>query len=618
MTSVEDNPTVTVAPPRGPPNPTLPRRVDAAVPLELQPPESVGRYDVGELLGHGGGGSVFVGHDHALDRDVAIKFVRFGGGSSESVRVLREARALARLSHPNIVNIYDYGRFDDTLYFVMELVAGPTLDQWHAEPRPWEQVLTLFIEIGRGLSAAHEANIVHRDFKPRNVIVAADGRPRILDFGLARLSRVREQARVGVIGDDDELTHDSVVQGTPKFMSPEQWSGGAVDGRTDQFSYCVCLFTALYGEPPYPRNAMLAASTGDSLPPLASAKSVDVPRTVRVALERGLRGDPADRWPSMDALLEVLTSSLRRRRRRVATYTSAAVIVGALSYAWTAGSEVACDSPRNDAPEFTDAQRDQMSAVFAATELPYARGTGEYVSRELRAFVSTWGEVAEEICLATARNELTKASRERRRACQVEQRLRFVATLDVLRETDAAALAGGAAAVASLPDPTECLAPIDDGVDVRVRDVVDRADLLRRAARLREALSVVDTALARDEALPDVLYVRARVHEQSGEYGLATTDLRQAYRLAESQGRDRIAAAAATALVRLLGYRTLRTDEASAFVVTAAAKLDRIVPQRHVMRAELAAAEGYLELGRGRPEGAVDAFRRAAEMRRAM
>lgn len=239
---------------------------------ELPAGTIIGRYMIVEPLGSGGLGDVYTAYDPELDRRLAIKLLRptpggtgDSGAGSGSDRLQREAKAMARLAHPNVVAVHDVGRAGDDVFIAMERVEGLTLSQWiRAETRPWTVIRDVFLGAGRGLAAAHDAGIVHRDFKPANVIVSADGRPRVLDFGLARAVEVDDRSGLmrlprtqlpvgpGTSSLDDPITLPGTVMGTPQYMAPEQFEGSEHSGAaSDQFSFCVALWFALYGRRPF-------------------------------------------------------------------------------------------------------------------------------------------------------------------------------------------------------------------------------------------------------------------------------------------------------------------------------------------------------------------------------
>jgi len=597
-------------------HPTLPRWATRSSKERASLPESVGRYRIGRRLGQGGAGTVHVAHDDELDREVAIKFVPCGARDDVGARVLREARALARLSHPNIVHVYDYGRHEDYVHIVMELVAGDTLGQWLDEPSSWMHRLELFVAIGEGLAAAHAAGVVHRDFKPSNVIVGEDGRPRILDLGLARLTAepdVSMSSRVrNVDGDDSDeaTTREGAVMGTPKFMSPEQWAGQTVDARTDQFSFCLCLFGAVYGQPPFSMEAvMLGASDGEA-PPLEVPAGTRVPVALRRALSRGLAFDPEQRWPSMDALVAELRPLLRRRRWVAVGLVGLVAVAAGAGYGMRVDPSAACEQASAGTPDWAG-MRASVADRFAETKLAYASDSFAFVDERMESFVGSWTEQAQSGCLARARGELTGEAAELRTACLAAQAERFERTVDVLGELDAESVRRSAEIVRGLPRPVACEEP-GLVLEPAIRAAIDRADLLRRAARYDDALA----ALEQQAPLPaEALRVRGRIAEDRGEPTKAAEDLRAAFARAEAEQRDALAAEVATDLVRVYGYRLGRAEAAEALVLTAQAKVDRVAPERDPMRADLAAVLGRYALGRGKPAEAAEHLARAVEMR---
>ena len=287
-------------------------RVDAAG--SLDPGQKIGRFVIRSHLGEGGMGIVLAGHDPELGRPVAIKLVKPEvDRPAYRTRLLREAQALGRLEHPNVVRVYEVGSDRGRLFVAMELVDGVTLSEWlRARRRPWREVLEMFQQIGAGLAAVHRAGLIHRDFKPDNVLVDRDGRARVADFGLARLDPEQGVATARSPELAVSLTRSGVMLGTPGYMAPEQQYGGSVDTRADQYSFCVAL-----------REALAGNRTGK----LDDASWGDVPYSLREVIARGLAYEAKDRFASMDALL----LALRGRDRRRGTAFSVAVAVVAIA-----------------------------------------------------------------------------------------------------------------------------------------------------------------------------------------------------------------------------------------------------------------------------------------------
>ena len=283
--------------------------------LQLDPPSAFGRYRVHRQIGEGGMGRVFEAYDPQLKRRVAIKVVRDASTHKGRLRLWREAQVLARLSHPNIVEVHDLGTLGDELFIAMELVAGESLAHWLQPQRRPSAVLDAFRQAGAGLAAAHRAGVVHRDFKPSNVMVDPAGRVRVLDFGLACAPEpsLNDSAVPPTFpGPDPMLTAGRA--GTPAYMAPEQLRGQPADARSDQFSFCVSLFEGLYGRRPFRGRSISELRRAIKRRDVEESDSGVVPQRVRKAMLRGLRAEPDERWPTMEALLERLhgpTSQLR-------------------------------------------------------------------------------------------------------------------------------------------------------------------------------------------------------------------------------------------------------------------------------------------------------------------
>ncbi|MEM6992042.1 MAG: serine/threonine-protein kinase [Myxococcota bacterium] len=304
----------------------------------------MGRYVIERPLGWGTMGTVYVAYDPDLDRRVALKLLRGGTSRDRRRALLGEARALAKLTHPNVVAVYDVGQHDGQIYVAMELVEGTTLRAWLDErPRHWRDVVDTFVLAGRGLRAAHARGLVHRDFKPDNVMVSADGRVRVMDFGLASGGGCadldgRDEA-LGTAPGRQPTARPVRVAGTPAYMAPEHALLRDIRPAVDQFSFCVSLWEGVAGRRPFGGDcccALLANVIAGRVRPPTSGGAM--PPWLRRALRRGLRATAADRWPSMDALLDVLE---RRRRRRRWHLLPGLLSVAALPASLLAGPESA-------------------------------------------------------------------------------------------------------------------------------------------------------------------------------------------------------------------------------------------------------------------------------------
>lgn len=283
-----------------------------AVPHHRENASTIGRFLLLRKLGEGGMGEVYLGYDEKLDRKVAIKILLAGSAPEESQRrTLREAQALARLSHPNVVAIYEVGQVDGDVFVVMEHIDGQTLLDWQDEPsRTVEEILQAYILAGRGLAAVHATGMIHRDFKPHNAMIDKQGRVRILDFGLAHArgsTIIKTGEELGSNALMSQLTADGTIAGTPAYMSPEQFMGSDLDARSDQFSFCVALYQALYKQLPAAPNAqnkfkIPALATAFAPPP----ERVDIPSQISAAIMRGLSRESSQRFPDMNELLTQL------------------------------------------------------------------------------------------------------------------------------------------------------------------------------------------------------------------------------------------------------------------------------------------------------------------------
>jgi len=349
-------------------------------------PRRIGRFAVLRVLGAGGMGVVYVAYDEELDRRVAIKLLQVRAAVDTSqghTRLLREAQAMAKLSHPNIVTVFEVGLWNGQVYMAMELVAGPSMGEWLAAgPRSWQEVLAVFMQAGRGLAAAHASGLVHRDFKPDNAIIGEDGRVRVLDFGLARaVTDTSQELRIPAAAPapltssvlSAPLTMTGAVMGTPAYMAPEQHRGEPADARSDQFSFCVSLYEALYGRRPFAGDDLVSlvfnVLTGEVQPPPRDRR---VPGRLHAAVVRGLAVDPDARWPGMNELLAAISIEPPRRRwlaaAGVAGLLVAAVVGGTVVQARAAGR---CGGGEAQlAAVWNDERRAEVDAALLATGCP--------------------------------------------------------------------------------------------------------------------------------------------------------------------------------------------------------------------------------------------------------
>ncbi len=617
---------------------TAVERVPAAPEIELERGTCVGRFVVLEKLGAGGMGVVYKAYDPRLDRQIAIKLLRLrltDDGTSRD-RLMREAQALAQLSHPNVVAVYDVGDFDDMLFLAMELVPGQTLRAWLTdETRSQSDTLAAFVAAGRGLAAAHRAGIVHRDFKPDNVIVGDDGRARVLDFGLARADEDTAHDSIGERLLSSDLTQAGSVMGTPVYMAPEQCAGERADARTDQFSFCVALYQALYGEHPFGESRLGTDVDWRVQDPHAHG---DVPDWLRDVLLRGLDESPARRYESMDVLLDALQSDPRARslaRRRTAAWVAASLALGVGAFAGLQAlspEKTSCADSRSLLAGVWDAPtRATVERAFIASGSPYARQTWDPVNRVITRYADEWATMRTETCRATVeRGEQSEQTMDARMLCLAQLHAELDALTDVLSEADAAVVERAVSASHALSAVRECT----DGArlsahattpdnreavqDLRAR--IARAKTLQTTGRYQAGLEVAEATIARAReveyapAEAEALYWRGRLEESLADYAASEATLREAAAVAERAGYDELRAMATAQLVYVVGYRRARYEEARHIGEAAHAVLDRI-GGHELERATLLSHLGTVYFAESKFDEAAEHDRRALDIR---
>lgn len=543
-------------------------------------PIEIGRFTVLETVGSGGMGVVYAAHDRELDRRVAVKLLRPAHEDDASIgkgRLLREAQALAKLSHPNVVQVYEVGTFKDRVFLAMEFLPGPTIRSWLMdEPRPWTEVLRHFVEAGRGLAAAHQQGMIHRDFKPANLLFGADGRVRVVDFGLARATGELRREAVDASADGPsssfatELTQTGEIMGTPAYMSPEQARHEPVDARSDQYSFCVALYEALFGVRPHAGRStaevLVAVAEGQVRPPPRTTK---VPSRVVRAIMRGLAADPAERFASMDALLDELGPRESGRWRLLGA--GAAVIVLGFGMFVLAG-EPPCPSFEGELEGVWDGdQRAAVAASFSATGAASAASALELASERLDAYAREWVDARRDACEAhLVRREQSSELHDRRVACLVERR----AELSTLTRAFATADVG---VVEQAPLAAAELSLVADCGDLVRLGRQGHVDATRQALRLRLAAAQAEYKVGRYEpalaTLAEVaadahasnapeleaaaVFHRGTIHLERRSFAGADEAFEQAVDLAEAGADDELAAQAWTFLARseaMLGH----------------------------------------------------------------
>jgi tetratricopeptide (TPR) repeat protein len=604
---------------------------------------SFGRYLVLGPLGRGGMGTVLEAFDPTLDRKVAIKLLHTDVNERHAQRLIREAQALARLSHPNVVQVYEAGWIEDRAFVAMELVRGRTLLEWaRQEPRPgWKACVELYLQAGAGLAAAHAQGLVHRDFKPTNAIVDDEGRVRVLDFGLARRAESSSELRVHEYSSSTEispldasLTTTGMVLGTPAYMPPEQMRDREADARSDQFSFCVSLFETIYGQRPFEGTSvpalLLSMTTGEMLQVPTAVKA---PKRLRRALARGLAVEPAERWTSMVALLDELRRLVVPRARRWIGLGLGGGLA-AIGAAWYAEVGLRCEGARTQLDGIWDETKAHaLEVAFSGTGTPHAAEIWTRVRARLDAQADAWVAKHTEVCEAT---RVTQAQPEAvmalRMSCLSSQRLDLRAAVEVLARADATRVGNAMELVERLPEPDRCddvealrteLVPPDDArlaAEVAVRrEQLASARALRLAGDYRSAETEADAAVAAAEALgygplhAEALLRRGQARSSNEVHATAEEDLEQAYLLAEEHEHGRVELEAVSELVYVVGHQQGNQERAHewATLTRALAKRRRTDPRA---RAEALYTVGVVLVDRGELEPALVDLSEALEL----
>ena len=523
--------------------------------------EVIGRFVVIGKLGAGGMGVVYAAYDPELDRKVALKFLLPHGSNRETARarLQMEARAMAQLSHPNVINVHDVGTRGDQVYLAMEFVEGLTLDAWlEARRRTWSEVVDVFVQVGRGLAAAHAGGLLHRDIKPENMMVTDRGRGLVMDFGLART--VEQSDSEGVTDEaarsnrstsgqhSVRITRGGALLGTPAYMAPEQFAGEETDARTDQFGFCVALWEALYGERPFGGTTLvelcLAVTEGDRRP-VPPGRSV--PGWLRRAVERGLNPAPEQRWPSMDALLTALSSEPRRRRNLALGVVGLLVVGGLGLTAYQRADSEVCTGASESLATVWDAQRrQQIETAVLGTGVGFASDVWERIGPGLDTWAAAWVTMHTDACEATQRrHEQSEAVMDLRMACLHRARLDLDAAADVLSEATPKVVRKAHNVVDGLPQLERCadiealqakIAPPDadevDAVEAVHADLAE-ARAQERGGKYERATAAIRNAELKLEGLR-YAPVRTHVRLALGLVQLVTAD----YPAAEQSFRD--------------------------------------------------------------------------------
>ncbi|MHB8879428.1 MAG: serine/threonine-protein kinase, partial [Myxococcaceae bacterium] len=562
---------------------------------------TIGRYVILDRLGAGGMGIVYAAFDPDLDRKIALKILRadvLGSSAAKELRLrlLREAQAMARLSHPNVITVHDVGIVGEQVFAAMEFVDGQTLGEWSAEePRSWRSTLEVYLKAGHGLAAAHEAGLVHRDFKPDNVLVGKDGRVRVLDFGLVHACTVprkqdtpEPEPRPGEERGPMKrrITQPGTLLGTPAYMSPEQLLSKPTDTRSDQFSFCVALYEALFGERPFAAEtagALVAEITENRVRP--EPRDSEVPGRIRRILLRGLRYDASERYRTMDALLIGLGRRRSTVRRRWLLFGAAALAATAslgLAIAIRSQAAGSCAAVADKLAGVWDpAVKAQAKAAFLASGTPYATKAFEEAARAVDLYTAAWVTERRQACeAARSRGDDAASSDEalgHRMVC-LGRRLDDVQALGRLFvKADPEVVERAVPAALALPSLSGCAAPAASSRPSRDAASEEQAGLLRQkladakarldAGKYAEGLALaresVDTARRLDDhaAEAEALYLVGALKLKTGDPKGSEAALSDAILAAEGSREDGLSARAWVELVGVVGASQARYDD---------------------------------------------------------
>jgi tetratricopeptide (TPR) repeat protein/predicted Ser/Thr protein kinase len=620
-------------------------------PVKLDRGTTLGRYVLLDRVGAGGMGVVYAAYDPELDRRIALKVLKsdaYGDvmASAGPSRLLREAQAMAKLAHTNVVTVHDVGTLGREVFIAMEFIDGVSLRAWLRDrPRTLEQILDVFAHAGRGLAAAHAEGLVHRDFKPDNVLVAPSGRVVVTDFGLARRKNPEDattqsshpgaSATARVIKALEDAIRTAGAAGTPAYMAPEQHTDGQITEATDQFSFCVALYEALYQQHPFRGSDPVSLSTSvvDNVRRPLPSEVHRVPRRIRRALERGLSNDPDRRWPSMRALLAQLgPGPTVARRKWIALGLGGFGLASAFGMWLSESPALACrDADRHLDGIWDSKRRAQVNAAFRETAVDHADAAFLKVGARLDVYAERWVEMRTESCEATAHGEQSEELLDRRMQCLDDRRAALEQLVHVLANADAEVVTRGARAVLDLPSIDPCAdvevlqssyPAASPGQQPRVEEASTlraKAEALQSAGKLRDALVVAADALRKAEAseyLPSIAWARHTLSVAYANLGnhevaesLALTTLVEARSAADLE----LEALVWLQWLRAASHDPRRHDEVRRWVPVARSAIARVGdPVGHASALE--AIEGSLAASAGHYEEAAERLGRALEL----
>jgi len=573
------------------------------------------RYEIERVLGRGGMGTVYLAKDRTLGRDVALKVHGAGSGNE---RLQREALAMAKLAHPNVVTVFEIGQFEDRLYVAMEYVRGGTFRDWLAHGPTWRQTIAMLLEVGAGLAAAHDAGLVHRDLKPENILVASDGRPRVSDFGLARVGASMTPVTDLETTLDTPITVTGAVLGTPAYMAPEQLAGEVVDARSDQFAFCIVAWEALFGSRPWGGATLGELKKAIRKHDLKAPRDGKVPDRVRDVIARGLSIEPGDRYSNVRGLLAALQRALAPRTRGwiAASVLGTALVVGGSYAAYAQVSaqrhESACAAAGDSVRKLVSPQMKQtIQSAFAATGAPFADSAYQHAEPVLARYADVLATQTTAVCRDDHAPAVAKS-------CLDEHRTQLAAYVDSLVHADADAVQRAPDVAWSMLDTTPCahperaptIAPADGQTLAKLQVLADQG-------KFREAADGADALVKKARATHDqqlelaALFEVADNKQQLDPFSVAPL-FHQAEALAETLGRDLDAARALVSLGNYEGVEHHDYAAAHADFDLAKAKLLRLGDANLSLRGNVLVSEAQVLIYESRMGDAETSVRAGA------
>ena len=624
----------------------------------------VHRYIILGLIGKGGMGAVYKAYDPELDRNIALKMLTVSPQEGETAslpqaRLMREAQALAKLNHPNVVFVFDVGTYEEGVYIAMEYVEGRTFRDWLKQDKPKpKEIIEVLLAAGRGLQAAHLEGIVHRDFKPENLIVGDNGQVKVLDFGLARAQGFEnltiDQSRPRSIidsqsGSGEQLLSQSLTQvgsliGTMAYMAPEHFRFQELDEKTDQFSYCITLFEALYGRRPFEGKTKAELEKNVTHGRMQIPVGNDVPDWIKNIALRGLSVAKNDRFPTMDQLLEELAVdpvALRQQRQKKQLMAGAIVAIALLPflvwYLFVFESSLCSNAQEKLSGVWNIFTRGAVEKSFLKTEVAYAEDTLTRVLRLLDVYSSRWKQSYQEACEAThVSGEQSFDMLDLRMGCLRNCLREFSAMTEVFADADKTVVGRAVQAASAISDLSECsnlellraktkITFMDEKTKQKSQVIKNRlikVEAVRKSGQYKKALTsgkqILEEAhkTKQPQLIAAVNLMVGRALVDLGRLDEASAALENAYYDADGSGDDLKALRAANQLIYSVGYRQADHKTGQRWYRSAVTKRQRLrLDLNHPDVANSFHNLGNLHLSQGQYDNALTAFQQALSIR---